>query len=199
MGGKGSGGNRRPKPVLSEEQLAEWDNVQVARGEDYRFKTLDEAVAAVNQYELTDPTRYTVFALAVASIGSGSNDRDPDDLRRRFYAYLQLCAKTKTKIGNLQAYASMGIPSRTAKDWAAGTHGSPEHKKLMQEVTAICSASRENLVQNGQINPVIGIFYGKNFDHLQDQTEHVVTRESGLGELVSGKDIAEKYKNIIED
>ncbi len=197
MGGKGSGPKFRPQPVMN--QLREFSKTQVAAGEDYKFKTLEEAVATVNQYDVTDPARFTIFALAVASIGGGSNDRDPDDLRRRFYAYLELCARCKMKIGNLQAYASMGIAYRTAQSWASGERGSPEHRKLMQEVTSICAASRENLVQAGQLNPVIGIFYGKNFDHLQDQTEHVVNHVDPLGELVSGRDLAEKYKDIIEE
>ena len=51
----------------------------------------------------------------------------------------------------------------------------------------------ENYMQNGKINPVAGIFLGKNNYGYQDKTEYIVTPNQKNAEDYSVDDIRKKY------
>lgn len=145
-------------------------------------------------------TRYANFLLAVKRISFGVNIKDVNDMRNRFYQYVQLCALTDMKLGNMNAYSAMGILAPSAWAWKNGGAGStPERKALIEEVDSICSGSREIYAQDSQINPVLAIFYHKNYDGLRDIQSHEVAPMDLLGDKQTPEQIAEKYKDIIED
>ena len=151
-----------------------------------------------------DPTRkasrYANFVLAVKRISDGVNIKDADDMRRRFYQYLMLCESCNMKIGNMNAYSAMGITKQQADLWRNGGSGSnPDRKRLIDEVDSVCTGYREQLIADGQINPVTGIFWQKNYDGLRDVQEHSVFQGDPLGEKRSAKEIAEQYKDIIDE
>jgi hypothetical protein len=52
-------------------------------------------------------------------------------------------------------------------------------------------------MQNGKINPVSGIFLGKNNFGYQDKQEYVLTPSSGV-EAVDAKTIEAKYAELPE-
>ena len=151
-----------------------------------------------------DPNRkaskYANFVLAVKRISEGVNIKDVEDMRARFYQYLALCESCNMKVGNMNAYSAMGILKQIADDWRDGRHGStPERKRLIQEVNSVCTGYREQLIGDGQINPVTGIFWQKNYDGLRDIQSHEVAPIDPLGEKRSAKEIAEQYKDIIDE
>ena len=51
----------------------------------------------------------------------------------------------------------------------------------------------ENYMQNGKINPVSGIFLGKNNFGYQDKTEYVVTPNTNPDSDYSTEDIRKRY------
>ena len=51
----------------------------------------------------------------------------------------------------------------------------------------------ENYMQNGKINPVSGIFLGKNNFGYQDKTEYVVTPNTNSDSDYSTEDIRKRY------
>ena len=51
----------------------------------------------------------------------------------------------------------------------------------------------ENYMQNGKINPVSGIFLGKNNFGYQDKTEYVVTPNTNSDSDYSTDDIRKRY------
>jgi hypothetical protein len=51
----------------------------------------------------------------------------------------------------------------------------------------------ENYMQNGKINPVSGIFLGKNNFGYQDKTEHVITPTINSDTDYSVDDIKQRY------
>ena len=51
-------------------------------------------------------------------------------------------------------------------------------------------------MQNGQVNPVSGIFLGKNHFGYRDQQEHILTPNNPLGNDVDSESIARKYDDI---
>lgn len=151
-----------------------------------------------------DPSRkaskYANFVLAVKRIAEGVNKKDVNDMRNRFYNYLALCEATNMKIGNLNAYAAIGIEKVQAYHWLNGLKGStPERRELIAEIDSVCSGYREQLIADQQINPVTGIFWQKNYDGLRDVQEHSFNVGDPLGEKRSAKEITEQYADIIED
>jgi hypothetical protein len=51
----------------------------------------------------------------------------------------------------------------------------------------------ENYMQNGKINPVSGIFLGKNNFGYQDKTEHIVTPNVNNDSDYDADDIRKRY------
>ena len=139
--------------------------------------------------------KYANFVLAVAAIGRGADKNDVNDLRMRFYAYVELAAQTNNKLSNMNAYMSMGLTASRVSQLMA--HGTQDQKDLLEEVKMICGGYRESLMSDGQLTPSTGMFWQKNFDGLRDQTEHIVTPGDPLGEMRSKREIAEKYADII--
>ena len=139
--------------------------------------------------------KYANFVLAVAAIGRGADKNDVNDLRMRFYAYVELAAQTNNKLSNMNAYMSMGLTASRVSQLMA--HGTQDQKDLLEEVKMICGGYRESLMSDGQLTPSTGMFWQKNFDGLRDQTEHIVTPGDPLGEMRSKREIAEKYAEII--
>ena len=199
---KGCPPTRGPKVATTEEHEY-WKSVSLAPGEYNPMQqlTIQQMADKINSI---DPNRkaskYANFVLAVKQIAVGVNIKDVEDMRRRFYAYLTLCDACSMKVGNLNAYSSMGILAQHAWSWKNGTNGAtPERKALIEEVDSVCAGYREQLIGDGQINPVTGIFWQKNYDGLRDIQSHEVAPMDPLGEKRSAKEIAEQYKDIIDE
>ena len=139
--------------------------------------------------------RYANFVLAVAAIGRGADKNDTNDLRMRFYAYVELASRTNTKLSNMNAYMSMGLTASKVSQLMQ--HGTQDQKDLLEEVKMICGGYRESLMSDGQLTPSVGMFWQKNFDNLRDATEHIVVPGDPLGDMRSKKEIQEKYADII--
>ena len=144
--------------------------------------------------------KITAFALAVQNISRGVNIKDVNDMRNRFYLYCALSERVGMRLGNMNAYHAMGISFNVASQWRTGGMGSnAERRELIAEVDAICSGTREMLAGMQQINPVLAIFWQKNYDGLKDVQEHVVAAGDPLGDKQTREQIQEKYQDIIEE
>ena len=114
----------------------------------------------------------TKHALEVA-LWDEIDTKDPEQLRDRTLKYLQYCIDNKIKPGNLGLYNAWGltkgevsnIQQREPNSLRAG---------VIKKSRQIMSQIREQLMSDGKINPVTGIFWQKNWDGLKDQQEVVV-------------------------
>lgn len=189
--------------VATPEEHEYWKSVSLAPGEYNPMQqlTIQQMADKINSIDPNrKASRYANFVLAVRQIAVGVNTKDPEDMRKRFYAYLALCDACSMKVGNMNAYAAMGIITQYAWQWKHGGFGStPERKALIEEVDSVCAGYREQLIGDGQLNPVTGIFWQKNYDGLRDIQSHEVAPMDPLGEKRSAKEIAEQYKDIIDE
>ena len=145
-------------------------------------------------------TKIAAFQIAVQNIAINADDKDMNSMRKCFYAFCALAEATNMKVGNMTAYTAMGINTSTANNWRKGGPGStPERRQLIEEVCAVCAATREMLGASGAVNPVLTIFWQKNWDGFRDVTEHVAYQGDPLGEKQSPNEIAERYKDIIDE
>ena len=122
-------------------------------------------------------------------------DRDDvEEMERRFAFYLELCAQWAMKVGNMAAYAAIGIDKADAYEWSNRNLGSPARTAFIKKVQKVCAMYREGLMEDGKVNPVTGIFWQKNYDGMKDQQEVVLTpNTSPLGEQKDAEALKQKY------
>ena len=133
----------------------------------------------------------------IASLIQPPELTDPDCIERweKFTAYLRMCAEKDMKVGNLAAYMAIGIDKTIAWKWE-NEQLSKDRRNLIKSIRQVCAVYREQLMQDGKVNPVVGIFWQKNYDGMRDQTETVITANAPLGEEVTSRDaerLAETY------
>ena len=145
-------------------------------------------------------TKYIAHTLEVQQIGIGSNLNDLEDLKGRFIRYLEVCAKNDMKLGNMAAYCAMGITKDTAYDWEHGRSKGAEFKAFIRFVKSVIAAYRETAISEGKINPVVGIFWQKSFDGLNEMTEVEASNQlEGVTEHMTAEQIADKYQDLLPE
>lgn len=145
-------------------------------------------------------SRYISHTLEIQQIGIGSDPNNIDDLKARFIQYLQVCAKNDMKLGNLAAYCAMGITKDQVYQWEHGGTRGAEHKAFIRFVKSVIAAYRETAISEGKINPVIGIFWQKSFDGLNEMAEYEASNQlEGVTEHMDAEQIAEKYQNLLPE
>lgn len=122
-------------------------------------------------------------------------DRDDvEEMERRFAFYLEMCAQWDMKVGNMAAYAAIGIDKADAYEWSNRNLGNPARTAFIKKVQKVCAMYREGLMEDGKVNPVTGIFWQKNYDGMKDQQEVVLTPNTDpLGERGDAESLRQKY------
>lgn len=118
---------------------------------------------------------------------------DVDEMERRFQHYLEMCVAYDVKVGNQGAYVAIGITKQQAWEWENIVKSNPRRCDFIKNVRLFCGMYRENLMQDGKVNPVTGIFWQKNYDGLKDQQEVVLTPNNPLGEQKDAESLKQKY------
>lgn len=137
----------------------------------------------------------------VAEIALHANKKDPESLMECFQEYLRVAEQEGAMIGNLTAYASMGITKSTAEEWLHGkvNKSDPRYRDLIYYVKNVCASYREYLGLEGKIHPALTIFWQRNFDGLTNEDIVRVEQPDLFGEVKSSDEIKEKYADLSED
>ena len=146
-----------------------------------------------------DNNKYTTFALALMRLPK-IDIRDPKQMRERVGEYFQLCADFDMKPAVTALGLSLGMDRRRLWEVKNGQdyQGIPqESKDIIKMAYDSLEMLWESYMQNGKINPVSGIFLGKNNFGYKDQQEYVVTPNT-MGEDESPDVIAAKYDELPE-
>ena len=146
-----------------------------------------------------DNNKYTTFALALMRLPK-IDIRDPKQMRERVGEYFQLCADFDMKPAVTALGLSLGMDRRRLWEVKNGQdyQGMPqESKDVIKMAYDSLEMLWESYMQNGKINPVSGIFLGKNNFGYKDQQEYVVTPNT-MGEDESPDVIAAKYDELPE-
>lgn len=138
------------------------------------------------------------FLAEVAQLKIGVNKNDVDDMRRRFYQYVQLAAERGMKIGNLAAYEAMGTRKQEIWAWSRGEAGKAK-QELANEVKGFCGMYREFMAQEGQIRDAVAIFYARNFDGMTNADPVQGQDDGRVVDEPRAAEIAQKYKDLPED
>ena len=125
-----------------------------------------------------DNNKFTTFALEIMKL-SDIDIKDPEQIRSRIVEYFQLCADHDMKPAVAALALALGIDRRRLweinADQAKQLSLPQECKDLIKMAYASLEVLWEGYMTSGKINPVSGIFLGKNNFGYRDTQEYVVT------------------------
>lgn len=145
-----------------------------------------------------DNAKFLSFAMNLFNLPA-LDRKDPQQVSDRINLYFTRCCEADIKPSVAGLANSLGIPRQAIWDVRSGNDlrgFSPESADLVKKAHGILGELWEDYMQNGKVNPVAGIFLGKNHFGYKDQQEVVVTPNNPLGDEASTEEIA---KRIAED
>lgn len=164
-----------------------------------RGKNIGETLAPIT--EPGDNTLYLTQSLELMNLPT-IDMKDPVAVQKRINEYFGIMAKydTKPTVAGL-GLALNGMDRRRLWEIKTGNpQGGAGNFNLPQEtMDAIKKAYKimetlwENYMQNGKVNPVAGIFLGKNNFGYQDKTEYVVTPNTRSENDYDADEIRKRY------
>ena len=118
---------------------------------------------------------------------------DPKQVEERIVWYFTHCAEDDMKPTVSGMALALGVDRKTLYDWSRGNVRGVTHSPIVKKAMDVLSTLWEDYMQNGKINPVSGIFLGKNHFGYTDKQEIVVKPENPLGEQKSPDEIKQRY------
>lgn len=143
------------------------------------------------------------FAAIIMAINEISKDADLNDINTLYACldrYIKWCFDHNVTITNSGAYAACGVSKQAISDWACGVKrvDQPEYKEFAALIRQLCGINREQMMADGKLNPIVGIWWQKNFDGYTDKPRELIeVSEDERDPTVN--EIAQKYANIGDD
>ena len=148
----------------------------------------------------TDPgdnTKYLMVSLQLSNLPE-IDMKDPEQVRERINEYFTIHAENDMKPTVAGLGIALGLDRRRL--WEIKTDVPDRNndlptltRDLVKKAYKMMENLWENYMQNGKINPVSGIFLGKNNFGYQDKTEYVVTPNTHNDSDYNAEDIRARY------
>ena len=163
-----------------------------------RGKNIGETLAPIT--EPGDNTKYLALGRELFNLPT-IDLKDPEQVVDRLNEFFTIHERYDMKPTVAGMGMALGLDRRRLWEIKSGTlQGGTSHHALPKEtMDSIKKAYEymeilwENYMQNGKINPVSGIFLGKNNFGYQDKTEYVVTPNVNNDSDYSTDDIKSRY------
>ncbi len=145
-----------------------------------------------------DNTKFLSHALELASmpkVDLNSNEQ----VDERIAWYFRKCAENDMKPTVAGMALALGTTRSSLFEWETGQKRGSNFDRAdsIKKAKEILAALWEDYMLNGKINPVTGIFIGKNHFGYRDQTDIVVAPSSPLGDAQDREQIAAKYQDAL--
>lgn len=134
--------------------------------------------------------------MRVNEIATHADKTDLLSLKSCFVNYLKLCQEDGFSVSNIAAYAAMGfydvshfVNFMKKKD--------EEYKQFAALVKNTCAMFREGMISDSKLNPVIGIFWQRNFDGLRNDTEQIQPVNGEYDTETENIGYKDKYRHLI--
>lgn len=144
-----------------------------------------------------DNTRYLRNALAIWDLPP-IDISDEKQVEERIKWYFQKCMEDDVKPGVVGMSNALGVSRDALWDWKNGNTRAATHSNVVKKAYGILEQMWEDYMQNGKINPVSGIFLGKNHFGYKDQTELKVAT-NGDEATIPQEQLEEKYRDLLTD
>ena len=156
----------------------------------------DESWSGNEQQTPEVTTQYLRFIRHVA----GQPPLDISDVKQvqeRLDWYLDLCESEGMKPTVSGMCNSLGIDRNTLLRWEKGELRAGTHRELIVKYKKMLEEFWEMQMINGKINPVTGIFLGKNHFGYADKQEIELAPKNPLGEAADRAEIEERYRESV--
>ena len=161
--------------------------------------------AALN-VEAGDNTKYVMLGARLFNLPP-IDLKDPEQVKDRLNEFFQIHAEADMKPTVSGMGMALGLDRRRLWEIKTGAKmgGTAEYNLPTMTLDSIKKAYNymeilwENYMQNGKINPVSGIFLGKNNFGYQDKTEYVLTPNTNNDSDFSAEDIKKRYLTASSD
>ncbi len=124
---------------------------------------------------------------------------DPEQVQNRINWYLDRCESNGLKPTILGLCNVLGIDRKTLYRWSAGIDRASTHQKMIVRYKNLLEELWEMEMLEGKINPVVGIFIGKNHFGYVDKQDIVVTPNNPFGDTTPVAELEEKYLESVVD
>lgn len=149
------------------------------------------------QVEPGDNTKYLMLGRELFNLPS-IDLKDPEQVSNRLDEFFAIHARYDMKPTVAGMGMALGLDRRRL--WEVKTGVTDRNQDLptltrdfIKKAYEYMEILWENYMQNGKINPVSGIFLGKNNFGYQDKTEHVVTPNVNNDSDYNADDIRKRY------
>lgn len=144
-----------------------------------------------------DNRKYILHSLRLAELPK-VNLTSVEEVTQRITDYFQICADDDMKPSVAGLALAMDIDKVYLWEIRTGKKGkNPEVANTLKKAMKILDLQMVDYMQNGQINPVSGIFLMKNNFGYADKQEVVVTPQSPLGETKDTKELEDRYVDSV--
>ena len=148
------------------------------------------------QTEPGDNSRYLRHALAVYQLPA-IDISDAEQVEERIQWYFSHCMENDMKPTVTGLCNALGIDMDTFRRWGNGTYREKTHSGMVKKAYAVLHELWEDYMLNGKINPVAGIFLGKNNFGYTDKQELEVKPVNPMAEgLSTPEEIEQKYAQL---
>ena len=142
-----------------------------------------------------DNAKYLTHAMAVRALPK-IDTTDPVQVEGRIQLYFEMCAAADMKPTVTGFLMALDVSKTTLWEWKNGVNRKGTHQEIIVRAYGTLEALWEDYMMNGKINPVSGIFLGKNNFGYQDKQEYVVTPNTKEIEVADVKAIEAKYAEL---
>ena len=139
-----------------------------------------------------DNARYLRHSLTMLDLPA-IDISDPVQVELRIRQYFEQCVGSDMKPTVSGMALALGVDRKTLYDWSRGNYRDVTHSPIVKKAMNVLDALWEDYMMNGKINPVSGIFLGKNHFGYTDKQEIVVKPENPLGEARNPEEIKQQY------
>lgn len=146
----------------------------------------------VPDVEKGDNARYVRHALMSLQLPP-IDISDPKQVEERIYWYFGNCEENDMKPTVTGMANALGVDRKTLYDWSRGNLRNVTHTPIVKKAYQLLEELWEDYMQNGKINPVSGIFLGKNHFGYADKQEITIEPKNPLGEEVDAKEVQQRY------
>lgn len=143
-----------------------------------------------------DNTRYIRHALATYNLPP-IDISDPNQVEERIKWYFNHCFDSDMKPTVTGLRNALGVSKDTLQTWKTEKYRSDSHSGMIKKAFDLLEELWEDYMQNGKINPVAGIFLGKNNFGMKDVQDVVITPNNPLGDAEDPEKLADKYRNAL--
>lgn len=151
-----------------------------------------KGLPTVVETEKGDNAKYLKHSLAMWDLPV-IDIRDEKKVEERIKWYFTHCIEDDMKPTMNGIALALGIDRKTLYRWKTGEARDMTHSHIVKKACAILENLWEDYMQNGKINPVSGIFLGKNHFGYTDKQEIVVEPKNPLGAEVDPEEIQKRY------